>query len=118
MSKKVTIGRRPTTADAISAPPARPAPEAVDRWLQGQSAEAEVAPVQAKPVSAEPAEKPVRSPKKLKAPSEEAPEEPMKRLTIDIPLSLHRRVKSQCGEEGLQMADVIRGFLEKRFPKS
>ncbi len=118
MSKKVTIGRRPTTADAVSAPQARPDPEAVDRWLQGQVAEPGAAPVQPKPPAAEPAEKPVRAVKKAKPPTEETTEEPMKRLTIDIPLSLHRRVKSQCGEEGLQMADVIRGFLEKRFPKS
>jgi hypothetical protein len=118
MSKKVTIGRRPTTPDAVAAPQARPDPEAVDRWLQGQAAEPGVPPVQPKPVLGEPAEKSVRAAKKAKAPTEETPQEPMKRLTIDIPLSLHRRVKSQCGEEGLQMADVIRGFLEKRFPKS
>ena len=28
------------------------------------------------------------------------PEEPMKRLTIDIPESLHIRVKSQCAKRG------------------
>ena len=42
--------------------------------------------------------------------------EPMKRLTIDIPLSLHQRVKSQCALEGANMAEVVRGLLEKRFP--
>jgi hypothetical protein len=44
------------------------------------------------------------------------PAEPMKRLTIDIPLSLHTRVKSQCALQSLQMADVIREMLERRFP--
>lgn len=41
--------------------------------------------------------------------------EPMKRLTIDVPLSLHQTVKSQCAMEGENMADVIRGMLEQRF---
>jgi hypothetical protein len=43
--------------------------------------------------------------------------EPVKRLTIDIPLSLHQRVKSRCALEGENMADVVRGLLEKRFPQ-
>lgn len=42
--------------------------------------------------------------------------EPTKRLTIDIPFSLHARVKSQCALQNLQMADVIREMLERRFP--
>jgi hypothetical protein len=43
--------------------------------------------------------------------------EPMKRLTIDIPLSLHQRVKSQCALKGDKMADVVRELLEKNFGK-
>lgn len=47
----------------------------------------------------------------------EAPEqEPTKRFTIDVPLSLHRRVKSQCAQQDLVMADVMRELLERRFP--
>jgi hypothetical protein len=38
-----------------------------------------------------------------------------KRLTIDIPLSLHQRVKSQCALKGEKMADVVRELLEKHF---
>lgn len=41
---------------------------------------------------------------------------PIKRLTIDIPESLHLRVKSQCALKGEKMADVVRGLLEKEFP--
>jgi hypothetical protein len=44
-------------------------------------------------------------------------EEPMKRLTIDIPESLHIRVKSQCAKRGTKMADEIRTLLEGHFPK-
>jgi hypothetical protein len=43
--------------------------------------------------------------------------EPMKRLTIDVPLSLHKRIKSQCALENLVMADEIRDLLERRFPR-
>jgi hypothetical protein len=46
----------------------------------------------------------------------QGPGEPTKRLTIDIPLSLHTRIKSQCALQNLQMADVIRQMLERRFP--
>ena len=52
----------------------------------------------------------VSSPAKATAPA--AGE--MKRLTIDIPASLHRRVKSACAAEGVKMADVIRELLAKK----
>jgi hypothetical protein len=42
--------------------------------------------------------------------------EPTKRLTIDVPVSLHKRVKSRCALDNLVMADVIRELLEQRFP--
>ena len=44
--------------------------------------------------------------------------EPLKRLTIDIPEGLHRRVKSQCVIEDETIADVVREFLEGRFADS
>lgn len=43
-------------------------------------------------------------------------QEPMKRFTIDVPASLHKRVKSQCALQNLVMADVMRELLEQRFP--
>jgi hypothetical protein len=43
--------------------------------------------------------------------------QPTKRLTIDIPLSLHQRVKSQCALKGLKMADVLRELFQKHFPQ-
>jgi hypothetical protein len=45
-------------------------------------------------------------------------QEPMKRLTIDVPLSLHKRIKSQCSMQNLAMADEIRELLERRFPNT
>jgi hypothetical protein len=40
----------------------------------------------------------------------------MKRFTIDVPASLHRRIKVQCAERGVNMADEIRVLLDKHFP--
>ena len=44
------------------------------------------------------------------------PKEVMKRLTIDVPVSLHKRIKSQCVLDGRIMADVIRDMLDQKFP--
>ena len=41
--------------------------------------------------------------------------EQMKRLTIDVPFSLHRRMKAQCALDGVNMADVVRELLDERF---
>lgn len=41
--------------------------------------------------------------------------EPTKRLTLDVPLTLHRRVKVGCARENVNMADVVRELLEQRF---
>ena len=122
MNKKVTIGRRPMSSEAGAVPQGRPAPEAVDEWMQKQSEAA--APPAGPQASAgqgsEPATAaPPRGGRERRKAKEAAPgtePEPMKRLTIDIPVSLHRRVKSLCGAEGLQIANVVRGMLEKRFP--
>lgn len=93
MSKTVNIGKRPA---------ARPSAEAVDQWIESQASGAGD-PTANPPKTVAPAESKVAAPK-------------MKRLTIDIPDSLHRRVKSRCGQDGLRMADVIRDLLEQRFP--
>lgn len=46
------------------------------------------------------------------------PAEPMKRFTIDVSESLHKRIKSQCAMRGVKMADIIRDLLEREFPQS
>ncbi len=50
--------------------------------------------------------------------SEQAEAEPMKRLTIDVPISLHRRIKTQCAARDVKMADEVRSLLEKHFPEN
>jgi hypothetical protein len=42
--------------------------------------------------------------------------EKMKRFTIDVPASLHARIKVACAQRGTKMADEIRTILEKTFP--
>ncbi len=41
--------------------------------------------------------------------------EVMKRLTIDIPESLHRTIKSQCALRGTKIADEVRELLLKKY---
>jgi len=46
----------------------------------------------------------------------ESQPEALKRLTIDIPKSLHARVKAGCALEGTSIKDEVVAFLENRFP--
>jgi predicted DNA binding CopG/RHH family protein len=39
----------------------------------------------------------------------------MKRLTLDIPESLHRAIKKKAVEEGETMADQLRSLLEEHY---
>ncbi len=41
--------------------------------------------------------------------------ERMKRLTIDVPESLHRAIKMQCAARGTKMADEIRELLMQKY---
>ncbi|MFA5921147.1 MAG: hypothetical protein WC856_07630 [Methylococcaceae bacterium] len=44
-------------------------------------------------------------------------EEKMKRLTIDIPESLHRAIKMQCAGRGAKIADEVRELLLQNYGK-
>lgn len=39
----------------------------------------------------------------------------MKRLTLDIPESLHRAIKLKATEEGVAMVDLLRDLLVKEY---
>jgi len=47
-----------------------------------------------------------------------AASEAMKRFTIDVPIALHTRIKTECARRGVKMADVLREMLEKEFPET
>lgn len=53
-------------------------------------------------------------------PDTQAPQaqEPLKRLTLDIPESLHRAIKAQCAADGTKMVVEIRHLLEQKYRKS
>jgi hypothetical protein len=40
----------------------------------------------------------------------------MKRSTIDVPASLHRRIKAACAMRGINTSSVLRDLLEREFP--
>ena len=41
----------------------------------------------------------------------------MKRLTIDVPESLHRTIKMQCAMRGTKIADEVRELLFAKFKR-
>lgn len=41
--------------------------------------------------------------------------EPMKRLTIDVPASLHRAIKAQCAMRGTKIANEVRDLLLQKY---
>ncbi len=51
---------------------------------------------------------------KTKPPTKKAVD--MKRLTLDLPEALHRRIKAQCAMRGQKIVDVLRAILAREFP--
>ncbi|WP_455481756.1 hypothetical protein V4P56_04640 [Bartonella sp. B35(2025)] len=41
----------------------------------------------------------------------------MKRLTIDVPESLHRLIKTSCASRGTKIADEVRELLSQKYGK-
>ncbi|MGP9555898.1 hypothetical protein [Halomonas sp. AOP43-F2-13] len=54
----------------------------------------------------------------VEEPLKEEPKEPQKRLTIDISVSLHTKLKADCAMRGRKMADEIRDLLIEKYGKS
>lgn len=40
----------------------------------------------------------------------------LQRLTIDIPVSLHRRIKVACAKRGTKISDEVRALLDRNYP--
>ncbi|WP_455473915.1 plasmid partition protein ParG [Bartonella sp. B30(2025)] len=45
-------------------------------------------------------------------------DERMKRLTIDVPESLHRSIKVSCASRGTKIADEVRELLIQKYGKA
>lgn len=95
MTKKVMFAAKPAAATVA---------EKTDAWVSGGAVD-ETAPPQALD-QIETRVAPVKAIEDT---------EPMKRLTIDIPASLHMRIKAQSAMRGAKMADEIRVLLEQHF---
>lgn len=54
------------------------------------------------------------TPAAVPAPAE--PEAPVitKRLTIDVPMTLHRQLKVKAAMEGVKMADLVRSWIAEK----
>lgn len=63
-----------------------------------------------------PAEDWVGAPPETSSPKPPKLQGPSKRLTVDIPEDLHRRIKIHCAGEGVQISDVVRDLLIEQFP--
>ena len=81
---------------SFNAKPKQEKPANIDEWVQSRDLE-------------------TVNPKS--SPSKEAPEK-IKRLTLDIPESLHRAIKKKAVEDGETMADQLRSLLEAHYKDS
>jgi hypothetical protein len=93
MSKKVKFGTAPGNTVNI------------DGWVSSRDAGAGEAPTENTPSVETNAPPP---------PPEPEPEK-LKRLTLDIPQNLHKRIKSKAADEGVPMINLIRPLLEEHF---
>lgn len=41
---------------------------------------------------------------------------PTKRLTVDVPADLHKRLKVHCANVERQISDIVRELLEREYP--
>jgi 3-oxoacyl-ACP reductase-like protein len=87
-----------------------------DQWVKDRvQPDEQAAPISA--ASAQP-EAPKLVPVPAAPPAAAPKPEEMKRFTIDVTETLHKRIKAECAMRGVHMADVIRDMLEKEFAKS
>ncbi len=84
--------------------PNQPSPEAIAAFEQSGAGHDERPVVTRRPVSlVAPTEKPT-----------EAPEEPTRRLSLDLPASIHKRFKTACSATDRKMTAEVLKFIERR----
>ena len=66
-------------------------------------------------ISGKPTSKPVVSADVWVEKREATEVDATKRLTIDIPASLHRTIKAQCAMRGTKIADEVRELLLQKY---
>lgn len=84
--KKVSFGRKPGAIEK---------PVDVEEWVTNREALVEA--------------------EQVLAPVETAKPEKIKRLTLDIPESLHKAIKLKATNEGVTMVELLRDLLEEHY---
>ena len=84
--KKVSFGRKPSAVEK---------PVDIEDWVANREALVEE-------------EKPLPSPQKVESAK-------IKRLTLDIPESLHKAIKLKATNEGVTMVELLRHLLEEHY---
>lgn len=95
--KKVSFGVRPTL------------PADAEQWIQQRQEH----PMPVDPVIDKAVTLPANS-----ISHDSSDSEAMKRLTIDIPESLHRAIKTACASRGSKIADEVRQLLAEHYGKA
>ena len=99
MAKKVSFGTKPTASTP-----------SVENWVSNRAIEPEAEPSEGEAVGAV---KPESMPNVTAQPA--AIVEKRKRLTLDIPESLHKAIKRKAADEGVPMLNLIQQVLERDF---
>jgi len=89
-AKKVSFGRKPGAVEK---------PVDVEEWVSNREALVETQETQEPVEPVEPEVKP----------------EKIKRLTLDIPESLHKAIKLKATSEGVTMVELLRELLEEHY---
>jgi predicted DNA binding CopG/RHH family protein len=90
MAKKVTFGVKPQEQQIAD----------LDSWVETRSSQADQG----------------SSPEIVDSSEQtDAPKEKTKRLTLDIPETLHRAIKGKAAIEGVAMVDMLRELLEEKY---
>jgi predicted DNA binding CopG/RHH family protein len=100
-SKKVNFGTKPQKQPDV------------DAWVESRDAQAANA---VKELPAIEEKEPAISPKiKTQRVADKSDKDTLKRLTLDIPESLHRRIKGKAVMEGVTMVNMLRELLEETY---
>ena len=97
--KKVSFGTKPQKQPDV------------DAWVESREAPEEEIGKQSAPAAQQKSEVKAKSKESKKPEAQGA----MKRLTLDIPESLHRRIKGKAVMEGVTMVNMLRELLEENY---
>ena len=100
-SKKVSFGTKPQKQPDVNA------------WVESRESPENISTKEPEAVI----ESAIKSKAKAKArePEKSADQNAMKRLTLDIPENLHKRIKGKAVMEGVTMVNMLRELLEETY---